>query len=282
MSSGRCSELSLSAGEQLAATATLAERWLLLEVPGSWPRDVSVPGVLPEQAQEAVSAWLSTTPASRLLFIRRPGKASGRSVAFSVRAGESETHVRRIGLETLEDLASVEFGSDGDVHALPLALVCGHGARDACCSLRGTAVFGALARGLADEELWISSHQGGHRFAANVLVLPAALQFGRVDPDEAPLLVARAFAGRIDLGRYRGRTCYEPAVQAAELAVREALDFQGVADLRVEGVEGATVRFRGPDGARHLVAVEEVAGPSTPVSCGAEPEAQRAFRARLV
>ena len=280
MSGGRCSELSRTAGESLAATATFAERWLLVEVPGSWPRDVSVPGVLPEQVQQAVSAWLTSTPCSRLLFIRRPGKTSGGPVAFAVHAGESETEVRRIGLEALEDLASVDFTTDGDVRDLHLALVCGHGSRDACCSLRGTAVFGALAGRLGDEELWISSHHGGHRFAANVLVLPAGLHFGRVDPDEAPLVVARAFAGRIELGRYRGRTCYETAVQAAERAVRDALDLQGVADLRVEGVEGATVRFRSWDGTGCTAVVEEVAGPRVPASCGADPEVQRAFRAR--
>ncbi len=281
MSGGRCSELSLTAGEGLAATATFAERWLLLEVPGSWPRDVSVPGGLPEPAEDAVSAWLSSTLGSRLLFIRRPGKTPGKPVAFSVHAGELETEVRRIGLEVLEDLASVDFTTDGDVHDLRLALVCGHGTRDTCCSLRGTAVFGALAQRLGDEELWISSHQGGHRFAANVLVLPTGLQFGRVQPEEAPLVVARAFAGRIDLGHYRGRTCYEPPVQAAERAVREALDLQGVGDLRVESIEGATIRFRSWDGTRHAAEVEEVVGPRVPASCGADPEAQSAFRAQL-
>ena len=57
----RCAELSLAAGEVLAATAVNAERWLLVEVPGSWPRDVGVAGALPEAAQESVGAWLDET-----------------------------------------------------------------------------------------------------------------------------------------------------------------------------------------------------------------------------
>jgi len=59
-------------------------------------------------------------------------------------------------------------------------LVCTNGARDPCCAIRGAAVADALAvarPGAAYE----SSHLGGHRFAANLLVLPDGLCFGRLD-----------------------------------------------------------------------------------------------------
>ena len=46
-----------------------------------------------------------------------------------------------------------------------------------------------------------------------MLVLPNGLHFGRVDTQSAPLVVARALAGRIDLEHYRGRTCYATNVQ---------------------------------------------------------------------
>ena len=282
MNGERCSEISLAAGESLAATATTAERWLLVEVPGSWPRDVSVAGALPDSAHDAVATWLDQVSGSRLLFVRRPGRPVGRSLVFAIHAAESTTEVRRIELDHPADLAGVDFACDGDPADRQLVLVCGHGSRDTCCALRGTAVYGALAERLGDEELWISSHQVGHRFAANILVLPAGLQFGRVDPDESALVVARALAGRIGLDRYRGRTCYASTVQAAEQAVREARELEGVADLRFAGVEGALVRFRGWDGSEHAARVEELAGPSVPVSCGADPEPQRAFSAQIV
>ncbi|OFW75037.1 MAG: hypothetical protein A2Y55_02010 [Actinobacteria bacterium RBG_16_68_12] len=281
--SQRCSDLSRAAGVPLSASATTAEKWLLLEVPGSWHRDVSSEGGLPAEAHEAVTAWLADTPRSRLQFIRRSGRSSsGRSLAFVVDARENGGNVRRIELADQADLARVDLDTAGEPVDGSLVLVCGHGSRDACCALRGTAVFGALAERLGEEELWISSHQGGHRFAANVLVLPAGMHFGRVEPGEAPFLVARALAGRIELDRYRGRTCFEPIVQAAEQAVREATGLDVVSELELTNVEGSTVRFRSWEGAEHIAIVEEVAGPVAPASCGADPEAQRVLRARVV
>jgi hypothetical protein len=198
-----------------------------------------------------------------------------------VRADELDTDVRRFELERPDDLAGVDLEAGGDVVATPLALVCGHGSRDRCCALRGTAIFAALRETVGDEALWLSSHQGGHRFAGNVLVLPSGIQLGRVDEEDAEEVVARAFAGRIDLDRSRGRTCYEPRVQAAEHALRAELGLEELDAVRVAGVEGSLVRFRDRDGVEHAAIVEEVEGPVVPASCGAEPEAQRAFTVRL-
>jgi hypothetical protein len=283
VTSARCADLSLDAGESLAATATTAEHWLLVEVPGSWPRDVLAEGALPAPAQRAVIGWLERTPSSRLLFIRRPGRAAKRSLAFAIHASEAATEVRRIELAGAADLVEVDFDRDGELADLDLVLVCGHGSRDACCALRGVAVYGALTGTLDDHEaLWVSSHQGGHRFAANVLVLPAGLHLGRVAPEEAPAIVSGALSGRIALDRYRGRTCYPAAVQAAEQVVRGALGLSRVADLRLEAVEGQSVRLRGPNGLKYETLVDEITGPTVPASCGADPEPQGGFSARMV
>ena len=90
----------MAAGRSLAATATNAEHWLLLEVRGAWPRDVSAEGALSEAAQEAVAAWLEQMPRSRLLFVRRPGRSGARQLAFVIHAAESTATVRRIELST--------------------------------------------------------------------------------------------------------------------------------------------------------------------------------------
>ena len=125
------------------------------------------------------------------------------------------------------DLADADLDADGEPVTTDLVLVCGHGSRDACCALHGTSVFGALAGRLGDEELWISSHQGGHRFAANVLVLPLGLQLGRLGPDSAPLAVARALAGRD-----RARALPRPDVPRGEGAGGRARDSGGDRDRR--------------------------------------------------
>jgi hypothetical protein len=200
-----------------------------------------------------------------------------------IHASETETDVRRIELAAPADLSDVDLERDGDRVDMRLVLVCGHGSRDACCALRGVAVYGALAPVLEDdEELWISSHQGGHRFAANVLVLPAGLQFGRIEPGEAAVIVRDALSGRFELDRYRGRTCYPRVAQAAERVVRETVGLAHVADLRLEGIEEQTVRLRGQDGSEYEARVDEIVGPSVPPSCGTEPEPQKVFSARIV
>ncbi|HEX2428800.1 MAG TPA: hypothetical protein VHI53_12790, partial [Gaiellaceae bacterium] len=58
----RCCEASERAGEEIGATATVAENWLLVEVPGPWPRDVSEGDGLTPRARAAVQDWLARTP----------------------------------------------------------------------------------------------------------------------------------------------------------------------------------------------------------------------------
>jgi hypothetical protein len=136
-------------------------------------------------------------------------------------------------------------------------LVCTNGARDQCCAIRGPAVAQALER-VRPGQVYECSHLGGHRFAANVLVLPDGLCFGRLDARTAPRLVEELEAGRLPLEHLRGRTSYEPEQQAAEILVRSELGLTGLADLRLVGVSGSEPQtvFELADGRRVGVRVE--------------------------
>jgi hypothetical protein len=279
---GRCADLSEAAGEALAATATNALEWLLVEVPGAWPRDVSDDEALDVPTRAAISAWQDERPSSRLLFIRRPGPVSTRRAVFVATASETRKEVRRLDLDDGRGLADVDLARDGVVVDRQLVLVCGHGTRDACCALRGRAVFGALEAEVAPSDLWLSSHQGGHRFAANVLVLPDAIHLGRVAAGNAARVVGDALAGRIALEHYRGRTAYTARQQAAERVVREAHGLFGVSDLRLFNGAGDEAAFVDSRGKEHRAVTERVIGPPVPASCGAEPEPQTHVAARLL
>jgi hypothetical protein len=124
-------------------------------------------------------------------------------------------------------------------------LVCTNGARDPCCAIRGPAVAHVLERARPGQ-VYECSHLGGHRFAANVLVLPDGLCFGRLDARSAPALADELDAGMLPLDHLRGRTAFEPEQQAAEILVRRELGLAGLADLTL--VEGTT--FTLPDGRR--------------------------------
>ncbi len=112
-----------------------------------------------------------------------------------------------------------------------LYLVCTNGARDPCCAIRGPAVAQALAR-VVPGRVYECSHLGGHRFAANVLVLPDGLCFGRLDTRGALALAAELEAGRLPLDHLRGRTALTPEQQAAEILVRQTLGITGLDGLR--------------------------------------------------
>jgi hypothetical protein len=275
----RCSELSELADEPLGATATTARRWLLVEVSGTWARDVGDGEGLPPAVRRAAQAWLERTPSSRLLFIRRPGKTRG-AAAFVVHAGETSRAARRLELSDFDDRADLDEA--GVEFTDQLVLVCGHGTRDTCCAQRGTAVYAALAEIPEEDNVWISSHQGGHRFAGNVLVLPSGIQLGRLSAATAPEVAARALAGRIDLRHFRGRTAYDAPAQAADIAIRLEHGLDGLDDLELVGAEGARVRFRDRSGREHDAIVEQRVGPIVPASCGADPEPQLGFTARVV
>ncbi len=237
-----CAEVSAGRGEQLGATASRVEHWLLVEYGGHWPYDPLDAAVFAGSLRERLAERLAALPSSRLLLMKRPGRARRDRVEV-IYGGTPERGAwfRRLDLAHHGQLAELELAPDGPGERLehPLLLVCTHGVRDRCCARYGQALCRAL-NSLADPE-WIrqASHVGGDRFAANLVVLPEGLYFGRVAPADAGPLLAGYLAGRIDLDRYRGRSCWPFAAQAAELAVRRERALAGLHDLRVESVRGA-------------------------------------------
>ncbi len=255
-----CSESSLDAGEELGGTATVASRWLLLEVRRAWGRDVE------ETVLPAPAAALANGFDGRVQLIRRPDRRQGAALAFVADTLE------QAGI--LAEIAPRDEEVDG-----PLYLVCCHGRRDPCCARLGTPVFDALRARLPERSVWQSSHLGGHRFAANVLVLPAGILLGRVRPDDAERVVAEIAAGRIPLDLYRGRTLHPPEAQAADAAVRERLGLTGVGAVTVVSVDGGRVRLATPSGELDAI-VETHPGPSRCESCGKDPVASTRYEVR--
>ncbi len=91
-----------------------------------------------------------------------------------------------------------------------------------CCAERGRPVAQALDRAHPDET-WEVSHVGGDRFAANMVVLPHGLYYGRLDPVSAISVAGSHLAGELDLDHLRGRASQPMPVQAAELQLRREL-----------------------------------------------------------
>ncbi len=186
---------------------------------------------------------------------------------FLARSGPSEVWIESRTIDDPTDLldadlSALERGARpgfGEPYEGPLFLVCTNGRRDACCALRGRAVAAAMIEEFGDA-LWECSHIGGDRFAANLVCLPHGLYFGRVEPSTAGDVARTYVDGRIDLERYRGRSCYAFGAQAAEWFLRRELDLHDVDGLTLEAWrrEGGLVWAvfdAGPLG-RHRVTLE--------------------------
>jgi hypothetical protein len=254
----RCSVRARTRGDSPVATASPAQRWLLIEQPGPWGRDALSESrfdadVVPELARR------SRVENVRLLLVRRPG---GRLADSGRRWAYGDSRPGREGLwwsvrSADADLLTAPWdGSVGEPATGPTYLVCTHGGHDACCALRGRPLARSLpAPGPAD--VWECSHLGGDRFAANVLVLPHGFYYGQVPGDGAELVAAHE-RGQVALPWLRGRAGVPAPGQAAQHTARGALGLLGIDDLPVTSVrqlsgadgeiERWSVTLAGPDG----------------------------------
>jgi hypothetical protein len=114
-------------------------------------------------------------------------------------------------------------------------------------------------------QVWECSHVGGERFAANVLVLPHGLLYGRVLPFAAPEFVTIAERGEVVGALLRGRVGLPAVAQAALAYAYDHLALRRADALRVERtgpvIEGlSVVDLVGPHGRLQVtVRVERVA-----------------------
>jgi hypothetical protein len=237
-----CSRLSLEAGESLAGSADQVHVWLMLEYRGPWG-----PQVVSENALDAsFRNWLDGFAGS----LRQGEKKVRVQFIKQQRAGDLRLFTiegNRTLARSAPDYAALAGAADRPVPDR-LYFVCTHGQRDRCCSEFGMPVYRALRDRLGDR-VWQTSHLGGHRFAPNVLVTPDAVLYGRVAAGAVDTFLAATESGAMAMDHARGRTCYEPAAQAAEILANEhatPLDVLPEGDSRWSVVFGhRTVRVAG-------------------------------------
>jgi hypothetical protein len=292
-----CAAVSSAGAEPLAATASRIDSWIVLEYRGLWNRDVLGGSLLSDELKGHLREQLHALGPSRLLFVKKPERRaqSRRQVWFGTSRPREERFFH-LEVDHLNDLQDFDFAgalAGGGVPGVPLEhpllVVCTHGKRDRCCAKSGRPLYDALRQETESSWVWQSTHVGGDRFAGNVVVLPQALYYGRVEAERALTVLEAHDAGRIDLEHYRGRAAYAFQVQAAEHAIREAERLDGIDDLVFlgcvrEGEDAWRVRFGVPEGAAFEADVAaELADEPVYLTCGAaQPTRPRHFRATAV
>jgi hypothetical protein len=288
-----CADISAETAEPLSATASRIDHWLLVEYRGLWSRDVLGESLLSERVKKVLREQLDALPRARLLFVRRPERRAqkGRAV-YLARSSEQDASLIGLEVDHLEELAALDLAATAEPVDHPLLVVCTRGKRDRCCARYGRPLYDRLRQEAEEDWVWQSTHVGGDRFAGNLVCLPQGLYFGRVGAGDVWPLLDELLEGRIYLGCYRGRSCYPFAVQAAELAVREAraiTDLDGVRFIssRRRGGESWSIRLLVPaTGEVHQVEVEREDGELTYLTCDAtelrHPRRHVAVRRRVV
>jgi hypothetical protein len=282
-----CSTWSLEVGEPLAGTAAAeTEFWIALEHAGPWgPKGADDSG-LPAELVAHLMRFTKAEKRARVQLIRRPERSGAEPLVYLARGTPGNSALVGATLTRVEDLLEVDLAawaqgaqpSGFRELADPLYLVCVHGRRDRCCAQRGMPVYSALAA-LSPDAVFQTTHLGGHRFAATLLVLPEGVCYGRVEASEAEALVAAHKAQRFHtLARVRGRCAYGAAAQAAEVRLCEDLGESALSALSLLGLDtdpngDAQVRFRHQaSGREHSVRVVKQALAPSAQSCGATPK----------
>lgn len=228
---------SLPTDENLPGTAARESRWVLLEHPGGWGRDVLGGTVFGAELSAALKEKMAQVGA-RLLLIRQPGRegqkvkdAGARRRAFvAVTGGRDFSPAQLYSFEVTgaEDLLSLPLETPENIPGAvvsreTLTLICTHSKRDRCCAVRGRPIASFVSEQLADGSVWECSHTGGHRFAPVAISLPTGYTYGRLDFEQALALAQGAQQGRVELTGLRGRSSHSPVEQVAEVAVRTLL-----------------------------------------------------------
>lgn len=250
MSDYRCSLDSAADDEPLAGTALTATELLFVEAPGPWGRDALTENRLPE----AVRAHLAALSGTKVLLVRRHGRADGWGTrVFRARREGSGFQVTSATLADPEQLLDLDLERDLAPYDEHLWFVCTNGRRDLCCAGVGREVARELSAHWP-EGTWETTHLGGHRFSATLLALPSGLALGRLTPADAVAACRVVERGEVPLERCRGRTGSSPEEQVRELHVLAG----GSPEVDVVAVPGAVRRQSCGDVATKPTTVFEV------------------------
>ncbi|MBP5979265.1 MAG: sucrase ferredoxin [Halomonas sp.] len=237
-----CSVESAALEDPLAGNGAHAERNLLISWPSKkWGRGMRHASDMPEAIQEAVDTIASN--GRRINLIHRRNQPSHQHRIFLLPEG----HIYEVPrdellafLNALTHNTSLEHWYTASLNG-SLILCCTHGKKDKCCAKFGFRTYQALAAQALQHahpfDVWESTHLGGCRLAASVIVFPERRKYGRISEEHLPRLLDAEAANRPYLPCYRGGADLTPVQQCAQVAALNWLkDCGPVSELGVSSI----------------------------------------------
>jgi hypothetical protein len=278
----RCAVDSEARGDDLAGSASRADRFVLVEFPTPWPKKAIE--VFDDELRPALEQVAGAVNA-KVLLIRRHGHRTAEVRRWAV----VDVRARRVAWgswETPADLQAMVETVDADTAGWseePLILVCTHALHDTCCGVRGRPVAAALTESHGDL-VWEASHVGGHRFAGNAVLPLDGTYYGRLGAHDVSDVVAAHLAGHVSPEHLRGFSWMAPPAQAVAADVlRRWGPAPADAFTSAAAVQVGPLRWDVEIGALHplpervTAEVEVRTGPDARLSCRADATPTESF-----
>ncbi|MBE0402553.1 MULTISPECIES: sucrase ferredoxin [Halomonas] len=227
-----CSVESAAIGDPLAGNGAHAERNLLISWPSKkWGRGMRHASDMSEAVQEAVNNIAGN--GRRINLIHRRDQPSHQHRVFLLPEGAIYDVPRNELLNFLTALThntTLEHWYTASLQS-SLILCCTHGKKDKCCAKFGFKTYQALDEQALQHahpfDIWQSTHLGGCRLAASVIVFPQRRKYGRISEEHLPRLLDAEAANRPYLPCYRGGADLTPVQQCAQVAALNWLNDHG-------------------------------------------------------
>jgi len=222
----KCSTVTAALDEPAAGTATVAERFVLVELPNPWPKPIAAHPVF--DSLESPKKRLSKHGA-RVLGIGGESTISGqhRVITYVKDSTGVAYDGFSIQVPTDELFSTVLDAVDGAIVGEPVegtdVLICTQGAHDRCCGRLGTLLYLEAHDRYGDEvRVWRTTHTGGHRFAPTGITLPTGVNWAGLDIALLDTIVEQR-GDLADVARHiRGRSGVgDRAVQVADVAMMQ-------------------------------------------------------------
>lgn len=208
-----CRDLCIARGEPAAGLGASARSYALLHWPRRhWrvPRTSShlMPDVLAEaiRGANAVGIHVALVDGDDIAF------SHNGLIRRAATPGEAADLLRTIAADGVWE---------GEQDPRITVICCTDGKQDPCCALYGFATWKAL-RQAADPAVFRilqSTHLGGCRFAASLVMLPERARYGRLEPGQVADFLSCLEGGVPYLPAYRGNPALDAPQQAAEHAI---------------------------------------------------------------